>query len=264
MVQIETIVEQADKGPDGARGAVILGLAQQQGAAPLEIPQVDIVAKGGADNFSGRRDGQHDFRLRVAPGRIGVNADLGADADRRHGLGFGKDLRIRADAHFQILRPQAPFGQNPLDPCRFIGTRHHVGQGSADLGPDGVPDFRRLFRITFGLFLDHPFQHGADECNAARLQRLQVGRCQKIGLPVVAILVGAVGDHGTHLAQSFPLARLGGIAWVLHGQQTGQCGRHGGQIEHAIIGDQHGRRAAIGAWQPDPADKTAGPQAVFG
>ena len=60
-------VEQANKRPQCAGGVVVLGLAQQQRAAPLEVAQVDVVAQGRAVDPALAVDGQHHFRLRVVP-----------------------------------------------------------------------------------------------------------------------------------------------------------------------------------------------------
>ncbi|MNI58414.1 hypothetical protein D3C73_1135260 [compost metagenome] len=43
-----------------------------------------------------------------------MDADIGTTADRRHGLGLGEDFRVRADADFQILRPEAHILQQAL------------------------------------------------------------------------------------------------------------------------------------------------------
>ena len=51
--------------------------------------------------------GQHDLRLGVVPLRLRMDADLGAGADRGHRRPLGEDLGVRADADFEILRPDA-------------------------------------------------------------------------------------------------------------------------------------------------------------
>ena len=58
-----------------ARGVVVLGLAQQQRAAALDVAQVDVVAERRAEHRAAAVDGEHDLGLRVIPGRIGAHAE---------------------------------------------------------------------------------------------------------------------------------------------------------------------------------------------
>src|SRR2546428_1625936 len=51
MVQVEGVVEEADEGSNRAGCVVVLGLAQQQSAAALDVTQIDIVAQAGSDDF---------------------------------------------------------------------------------------------------------------------------------------------------------------------------------------------------------------------
>jgi hypothetical protein len=78
LVQAEAGVEQADEGADRAGGVVVLGLAQQQRAAALDVAQVDVVAQAGADDVAAAVDGQHHLGLGVVPGRVGADADVRA------------------------------------------------------------------------------------------------------------------------------------------------------------------------------------------
>jgi hypothetical protein len=100
---VEVLVEQADEGADRARGIVVLGLAQQQGAAPLDVAQVDIIAQRGAPDPALRVHHQHQLRFRVAPARRRVNADPGAGSDRGHGLTLGEHFGIGPQPDFQVL-----------------------------------------------------------------------------------------------------------------------------------------------------------------
>ncbi|MNN29530.1 hypothetical protein D3C81_1431380 [compost metagenome] len=103
VIQAEAIVEQADEGADGAGAVVVLGLAQQEGAAPFDIAQVDVVAQGRPQHLATAVDGQDDLGLRVVPGGRWQQAHLRAAAHRRHRLRLGKHFRIGADAHFHVL-----------------------------------------------------------------------------------------------------------------------------------------------------------------
>ena len=65
VVQTELFIEKSNEGANSARRVVVLGLSKKQGAAPLEIPQVDIVSKAGTDNFDPRIHGENDFRFGI-------------------------------------------------------------------------------------------------------------------------------------------------------------------------------------------------------
>ena len=73
-------------GPIAQEPVLSLALREKQGAAPLEIAQVDVVAERGADDGAGGVDDEDDLGLGVVPGRAGMEADLGAAADRGHRL----------------------------------------------------------------------------------------------------------------------------------------------------------------------------------
>src|SRR4051812_40091925 len=94
-------------GPDGAGGVVVLRLAQQQRGPSLHVPQVHVVAQGGADDAASGGDRQHHLRLRVVPGGRRVDAGIRGSADRGHRLRLGEDLGVGADADFQVLAPGA-------------------------------------------------------------------------------------------------------------------------------------------------------------
>ena len=71
VVDPEAVVEQPDERPERARCVVVLRLAEQQRAAPLEVAQVDVVAERGAHHPPIGRDHQHHFRLGIVPVRSG-------------------------------------------------------------------------------------------------------------------------------------------------------------------------------------------------
>ena len=125
----EVRVEQADERADRARRVVVLGLAEQQRAAALEVAQVDVVAERRADGLAVAADDQHDLGLRIVPLRLRMDADLGARADRRHRLRLGEDLGIGADADLEILRPRLLRDQRVLEPRRLRRARPHARRG---------------------------------------------------------------------------------------------------------------------------------------
>ena len=113
--RLKVVVEQAHERPDGAGGVVVLGLGEQQGAAALEVAQVDVVAEAGPDDGSPR-----EAQASTISGSGLFHTDLGCrpicapQAHGRHRLGLGEDLGVGADADFQILRPEARADQHAL------------------------------------------------------------------------------------------------------------------------------------------------------
>ncbi|MNL95160.1 hypothetical protein D3C76_423470 [compost metagenome] len=103
IVQAETFVKQPQQRAQCSGSVVVLGLGQQQRATPFEVTQVDVVAEHGALDAAIARHGQHHFRLWVVPAGLGVDADVGAVANRRQRLGLGEHFGIRAYTHLQVL-----------------------------------------------------------------------------------------------------------------------------------------------------------------
>ena len=125
VVDAEAFVEEANERTDRARRVVVLGLAEKQRAAALEIAQVDVVAERRAHGAAVAVHREHDFRLRIVPLRLGVDAHLGAQTHRRHRLRLGEDLGIGTDAHLEVLRPGA------LPDQRFLHLRR-LGRAGTD------------------------------------------------------------------------------------------------------------------------------------
>src|SRR3546814_9287206 len=81
-----------------AGGVVVLGAPEQQGAAPLDVAQVHVIAESGADDAAAAVHHHRDLGLGIVPHRAREDADLGAGADRRHRLRLGEDFGVGADA----------------------------------------------------------------------------------------------------------------------------------------------------------------------
>ena len=107
IVDAEMLVEQTNEGANGRRGVVVLGLAQQQRATALEVAQVEVVTQRAALGLAAAVDRQNHLGFRVVPHALGVQTDLGAQADGAHGLRFREDFGVFTDANFQVLRPDA-------------------------------------------------------------------------------------------------------------------------------------------------------------
>ena len=195
VVERESRVEQAQQRTDGAAGVLVLGLAQQQRGASLDIAQVDIVAQRRGDDASGRTDRQHDLGLRIVPARRLMEAGVRAVTDRRHRLALGEDLGVRPDADFQILRPRAFGDQRVLQPHGGGRARLEPRQVVADQPRHLGADRRRGVPIAARALLDHPLQHRGRERHAGGLDRLQIDRRQQPRPRGVAPVLRRVGEN---------------------------------------------------------------------
>src|SRR4030095_6645917 len=171
VVDPEKIVEKTHERSDRARCVVVLRLAEQERAAPLEIAQIDIVAERRADSFASAVDGEHDLGLGIVPLRGGVNADVGTDAHRGHRLRLGEDLGIRPDADFEVLRPHTLRDQRVLEAYGFLRAGTHTRKIVTDERAARPAHRFGLRRIAARLLLDHPLQHARHERDAGGLDR---------------------------------------------------------------------------------------------
>src|SRR5688572_15874025 len=103
-----------------------------------------------------------------------MQADIGARADRRENLRLGEDLRVRADADLQILRPDALFDEGCLDAGRLRRTGLQVSQTVADDGCDAGADRFGARGIARRPLLDDALDHRAREGDTTGLHRLQI------------------------------------------------------------------------------------------
>ena len=65
----EMIVQQADERAEAGGRVIVLGASKQQGAAPLEIPQVHVIPEGGTHDLAVWPADQNDFWLGIVPFR---------------------------------------------------------------------------------------------------------------------------------------------------------------------------------------------------
>jgi predicted RNA-binding Zn ribbon-like protein len=103
-----------------------------------------------------------------------VEAGVIACADGRHRLALGEDLRVRTDADFQILRPCAGFDQRLLEPHRSRRTGPQVAQFIPKDARDRVSRFRSPLAASARALLDDPLEQRLRECDASRLDGLQI------------------------------------------------------------------------------------------
>ncbi len=247
------VVEDADEGADGGGGVVVLGFAEQQGRAALDIAQVDVIAEADAFDLALAVDGQHHLGFGVVPFRDRVQADGGAVADRGHGRGLGEDLGIRADADLEILRPQVFGLEQAFDLGRLGRAGFQVAQAVADGGGDALADGVGAGGVAGGAFLDHPFDHRAGEGDAAGLDRLKVGggeEVQAVGGGFGVVEGGQGGDHGAGGG-----GEVGGQV-VAFQQVAHGGGGSGGDVDQVAVAVQGEGGADAGA--PDAGDEGAG------
>ncbi len=263
VVHAETGVEQPDEGADGAGGVVVLGLAEQQGAAALDVAQVDVVAQRGAHDVAAAVHGQHHLGLGVVPGRIGADADLLAGADGCQYGRLGEDLGVGADADLQVLGPQALLLQQGFQGHGLGGARADVREVLADQRLHLAAQLLCARCVAARLFLDHALDHAGGEGHAGGLDHLQVAGREQEGQGGIAGAGPAVAQQFVHRAQSL----AGGLARGLGGPVGIEQGAHGGEgaadVEHALGAQRHHCGAALRAGRPGPGHQRAG-QAVVG
>ena len=232
----EVFVEETDERPDGAGGVVVLRLAQQERAAALEVAEVDVVAERGADDAAGVAHGEHDFRLRVVPLRLRVDADLGAGADGGHRLPLGKYFRVWADPDFEILGPYALGDQDVLEPPCLIGPGAYLLQVGADDRRDRRAQALGLCRVSAGLLFDDPLEQARDERDTAGFDRLEVAGREEpgsIGAPGFRCRVREyVSERRNPRQRTRAANRPDRIVEV---QELARRGRHAGEIVESAI-----------------------------
>ena len=172
-------VEQPHERPQRARRIIVLGLAQQQRRATLDVAQIDVIAQRGADDLALAGHHQSHFGLRVVPARARMQPHFSAEPHRTHRLALGEDLRIRANAHFQVLAPHPARDQRLLDLHRRVRTRHQLRQFRADQLEDFPAQGIGPGLVAARLLLDHALQQRHHKGHARRLDRLQIHRCQQ-------------------------------------------------------------------------------------
>jgi hypothetical protein len=98
-----------------------------------------------------------------------------------HRLGLGEHLGVGADADLQILAPQTFGLQECLDLGGLGRSGDQIAQAVTDHPGDAGADFGGKRGVSSGAFLDHPFDHGPRESDAAGLDRLQIAGGQQAG-----------------------------------------------------------------------------------
>ncbi len=204
-VEREGLVEQSDPGPDGTAGGVVLGLAEEERAAPLEVAQVDVVADGGAHHAPVAGDGEHDLRLRVVPRRVASDANQLTGAHGcEHGR-LGEDLGVRAEPHLQVLGPE-PLGAKAIG--KGLGrraARAHVTERSAQACDESFTQVRGHRRVPPRALLDHSLEQACGEGHARGLDHLEIDGRQQVGtIRLTALVVRGIDQilHGPQLSKA--------------------------------------------------------------
>ena len=190
-------------GPSAADALLSLALPSSSAERPFDVAQIDVVAERRADDPAAALGNHGDLRLGIVPGRDRVQPDIGAEPDRRHRLALGEDLRVRADADFEILRPGAARDQLGLDLHRLCRSR-------ASAWRDRVPISPAISARMASAFSAEPRACSSmtrssrltDEGDAGSLHRLQVDGRKQIGLRRIAAVCEAVGGDQRRQCQS--------------------------------------------------------------
>ena len=175
---------------------------------------------------------------------IGMQARLHAVADGRHRLRLGEDLRVRADADLQVLRPGALLDQHALELGGLLAAGHQLGEIAAELGLHAGADRLGLLWRAPRLLLDHPLQHREGKRHPRRLDGLQVDRRQQPRLLRIALRLRRVGEDVRERADPLALARAQHRHRIAGLRQVAHRRRQPGDVPDAVAAHRHDRRAA--------------------
>ena len=251
VVQRPARVEQPDERPDRAGGVVVLGLAQQQRRAPLDVAQVHVVAQGRADDPARAVDtasttsGSGLFHFDT-----GCSPTIAPVAHRRQRLALGEHLGVRPDADLEILAPQ-PFGLQrglrPPPPPRLPGL--DVAQRRAD--QPGDPPADRL-----GAFAGSPAARSSitrSTIDRAKVTPQAFSACRSHGASSRRASTRRIRRR--QRPQRPPLGRRQPSRRVVHLQQVAHGGdRAAGHVDHHAAPQRHHRRP-LRLRVPDPPDQ---------
>ena len=238
VVEPEALVEQPDERPDRAGGVVVLGLAEQQRRAPLDVAQVHVVAEARAAmrprlSTASTTSGSGLFHFET-----GCSPTTGAPAHRRHRLALGEDLGVRADPHLEVLAPEplAPAAPPwrpppPRSRVRCRARRPRSARRCARGPPRPSPGPGRAL-------LDHPLDHRAGEGHPAGLERLQVAWREQPRPPSsparVAAAISASAPSGRPARRAHPSGRVVELQDVADGRRLAR-----GELDHAPLAHGH-------------------------
>jgi hypothetical protein len=207
-------------------------------------------------------DRQHDLGLRIVPGRVAAHADRHAGALRRQQRRLGEHLGVRADAHLEVLAPQATRLQCGFQCRRLRRARLHFSEIGADRGLHVGPHAVGTRRITLGLLLDHALEQAGRERHASGLDHLQIDRRQQMRHGGVALRAARVAQDVGKSTEAVALKgfdrtrRIGFVEQIAHRREAL------GQVEHALLAHRHHRRAGVSTGQPAATDQRAGSAVV--
>ena len=254
-VERERVVQHADEWADRAGRVVVLRAPQQERAAALHVAKVDVVAERHADDRARAVDHENQLGLRIVPDRLRMDPHTGTEPHRCHRGALREQLRVRADADLEVLRPHALGHEHVLDARGFgragtdaakIRSDDRLDLASGAVGERGVPA-RAL--------LDDPLEQARDERDAARLHGLEIARREEPRLRAVARTLDAVGNQRVEATQRGRLTDRGADLLGLGHVQQMAGGRirarqiHGLGTAHADDG-----RAVVGR-QPGASDQ---------
>ena len=174
---VKLVVEQPDERPDRAGRVVVLGLAEQQRPAALDVAQVDVVAERRADDPAARVDRS------TTSGSGLFQIESGAHADRRAGPteeSTGDLVKTSASgpiADLEVLRPPPVLDQRALERGGLRRSRARSRGSAADRAPSSPADRGARRPVAARALLDHPFDRRDRERHAAGLDA-----CRSTGL----------------------------------------------------------------------------------
>ena len=265
VVERERLRRTAQERADRAARVLVLGLAEQQRRAALEIAQVDVVAERRADDARRSKRPPARFRARDCSIAKRVEAGVGAAAHRRHRLGLGEDLGVGADADLEILRPRRRPRPAPASAASPRASRARVdassaptrrGDSSARIASAAARSPRARSSIT------------RSSSEVAKVTPAALIACRSIGASshgrsrIAAVAAAYWRERRRSRRSARPPPRAAAAAGSAASQRSRIVAKVGADVENAPSRDDDDRRAAD-VRPPDPADERAG-EAVGG
>lgn len=169
-----------------------------------------------------------------------MNADGRAGAHRGHGLRLGEDLRVGADADFEILRPQPVTHEHDFRVGCGLRARFQAAQTAAKGAGELLAQSGCRVRVALGPLFDDAFDQAVGESYAGGLDRLKIAGRQQC----------AVSQCVRERAKPFAAMPPNAGRRMRQIEQIAQGRRERGKIVKPILARDDGARTGMRGFDP--------------
>ncbi len=184
-----------------------------------------------------------------------MNAHVHAGAHRRQRRRLGEDLRVRADAHFQVLGPQPLRRQHLLDAKRLRRAGAHGGEPCVGQVRHALADRFGLGGIAARLLLDDALDHAGGKSHAGGFHHLQVVRREQVAVTRIGAVLAGGCQPVRHRAECGASSLPDRIRRVRQVEQGGNGRAQRAQVEQLAVAHDDRRRPALRPRQPRAANQ---------